>query len=147
MKNINIDKANAISSAAGVASQIPVTPKRAGSISMVISMNTKEREKARIAETIPLDSAVNIPLVKILKPMKNSARVQIRSMNWPCKNGYQGLCGDEGYSCCYDGNDGNYPQAGRNELFQFFMILLTIVIAEHRGDAVGITGVKRTGKH
>ena len=78
MKNINIDKANAISSAAGVASQIPVTPKRAGSISMVISMNTKEREKARIAETIPLDSAVNIPLVKILKPMKNSARVQIR---------------------------------------------------------------------
>ena len=45
---------------------------------MVISMNTKEREKARIAETMPLDNAVNIPLAKILKPIKNNARVQIR---------------------------------------------------------------------
>ena len=40
---------------------------------MAISMNTKEREKARTAEIIPLDNAVNIPLAKILKPIKNSA--------------------------------------------------------------------------
>ena len=45
---------------------------------MVISINTKEREKARTAETMPLDSAVNIPLAKILKPINKSARVQIR---------------------------------------------------------------------
>ena len=76
--NIHADRDNAMSSAAGVASQIPFTPKTAGRTSMVISMNTKEREKARIAETIPLDSAVNIPLAKILNPIKNSARVQIR---------------------------------------------------------------------
>ena len=76
--NIHADRAKAISSAAGVASQMPVTPKIAGRISMAISMNTKEREKARIAETIPLDSAVNIPLAKMLKPIKSSASVQIR---------------------------------------------------------------------
>ena len=45
---------------------------------MVTSMKTKEREKARIAETIPLDNAVNIPLAKMLNPIKNSASVQIR---------------------------------------------------------------------
>ena len=76
--NIHADRARAINSAAGVASQMPFTPKTAGRISIVISINTKEREKARIAETIPLDKAVNIPLAKILKPIKNSARVQIR---------------------------------------------------------------------
>ena len=76
--NINADRARAISSAAGVASQMPFTPQIAGRISMVISINTKEREKARIAEMTPLDNAVNIPLAKILKPIKNSARVQIR---------------------------------------------------------------------
>ena len=41
------------------------------------SINTKDLEKARIAETIPLDSAVNMPLAKILKPIKNSAMVHI----------------------------------------------------------------------
>ena len=41
-------------------------------------MNTKERENARIAETSPLDKAVNNPLAKILKPIKTSARTQIR---------------------------------------------------------------------
>ena len=45
---------------------------------MVMSINTKEREKARIAETIPLDRAVNRPLVKMLKPMKHRAREQMR---------------------------------------------------------------------
>lgn len=45
---------------------------------MVISINTKEREKARTAEIIPLDSAVNIPLAKILKPIKTRAKEQIR---------------------------------------------------------------------
>ena len=44
----------------------------------MISMNTKEREKARTAETTPLDRAVNMPLAKILKPMNSSAMVQIR---------------------------------------------------------------------
>ncbi len=73
LQNINMDKASAISSAAGVASQTPFTPNSAGRTSMAISMNTKEREKARTAEIIPLDNAVNIPLAKILKPIKNSA--------------------------------------------------------------------------
>ena len=44
---------------------------------MVISINTKERENARTADTTPLDSAVNIPLAKILKPIKSSAAVHI----------------------------------------------------------------------
>lgn len=44
---------------------------------MVMSINTKERENARIAEMIPLDSAVNIPLAKILNPIKSRARLQI----------------------------------------------------------------------
>ena len=45
---------------------------------MVISMNTKDRENARTADTTPLDSAVNIPLAKILNPINISAMVQIR---------------------------------------------------------------------
>ena len=44
---------------------------------MVISINRKDLEKASAAETIPLDSAVNIPLAKMLKPIKNSAAVHI----------------------------------------------------------------------
>ena len=44
---------------------------------MAISMNTKEREKARTAEIIPLDNAVNIPLAKILNPIKSNAAVHI----------------------------------------------------------------------
>ena len=67
----------AISSAAGVASQIPVTPKNNGSANKQITMNTKEREKARIAETIPLFKAVNIPLEKILNPINNNTILQI----------------------------------------------------------------------
>ena len=72
------DRANAINSAAGVASQTPFTPSSAGNTSMVIIMNTKDREKARTAETNPLDKAVNSPLAKMLKPIKRSARTQIR---------------------------------------------------------------------
>lgn len=72
-----MDNASAISSAAGVASQIPFTPIITGSASMAISINTKDLENARTAETIPLDKAVNIPLAKILKPIKRSAAVQI----------------------------------------------------------------------
>ncbi len=45
---------------------------------MAASMNTKDREKARMAETEPFDNAVNIPLANMLKPIKSSARVQIR---------------------------------------------------------------------
>lgn len=77
LKNRNADSVSAISSAAGVASQIPFTPRMRGSTIIVISMNTKDLENARTAETIPLDSAVNIPLVKILNPIKSSAMVQI----------------------------------------------------------------------
>ncbi len=70
---------------------MPFTPKMTGSASIVISINTKEREKARTAETMPLESAVNIPLAKILKPMKNKARVQMR---FPVTaNSYTGLSG------------------------------------------------------
>lgn len=69
---------SAINSATGVASQIPFTPKKAGRTSIVTNINTKEREKARMAETTPFDNAVNIPLEKILNPIKNSAKVHIR---------------------------------------------------------------------
>jgi len=67
--------ARAISSAAGVASQIPFTPKIMGRAIMVISINTNDRENARRADTIPLDNAVNIPLAKILKPINKRATV------------------------------------------------------------------------
>lgn len=42
-----------------------VYPQITGRISVVISMNTKEWEKVRIAKTMPLDNAVNILLAKI----------------------------------------------------------------------------------
>lgn len=54
-----------------------MTPKNNGSANKQITMNTKEREKARIAETIPLFKAVNIPLEKILNPINNNAILQI----------------------------------------------------------------------
>lgn len=72
------DKARAISSAAGVASQMPFTPKNKGSANIATSINTKDLENARTAETTPLDNAVNIPLAKILKPINSSAIVHIR---------------------------------------------------------------------
>ena len=71
------DKASAISSAAGVAIQIPFTPRIMGSTIIAASINTKDLENARTAETIPLDNAVNIPLAKILNPIKRRAAVQI----------------------------------------------------------------------
>ncbi len=43
---------------------------------MAASINTNDRENARTAYTIPLDNAVNIPLVKTLNPIKNRAIVQ-----------------------------------------------------------------------
>lgn len=67
-----------MSSATGVASQIPWIPNNAGRTSMVMSINTKDRENARTAEMIPLDNAVNIPLAKILNPIKSRARLQMR---------------------------------------------------------------------
>ena len=75
-RNINTDNTRAINSAAGVASQIPFTPKIKGNSIIVISINTKDLENARIAETIPFDRAVNIPLAKILNPINNNAIVQ-----------------------------------------------------------------------
>ena len=65
------------SSAAGVASHIPVTPNNKGRRSKHVTINTKDREKARTAETIPLFNAVNIPLEKILNPINNKAMLQI----------------------------------------------------------------------
>ena len=44
---------------------------------MVISINTKDLENASMAETMPLDNAVNIPLANILNPIKNRAMVHI----------------------------------------------------------------------
>ena len=73
-----IDKQIAANSAAGVASHTPVTPQIAGSISMAITINTKEREKASMAEISPLDNAVNIPLANTLKPIKMRAMEQMR---------------------------------------------------------------------
>ena len=49
----------------------------AGSISIAITINTKEREKASTAEINPLDNAVNIPLANTLKPIKMRADEQI----------------------------------------------------------------------
>ena len=72
------DRISAVNSAAGTASHAPVTPNRAGSISMAITIKTKDLEKARTAEINPLDSAVNIPLMNTLKPIKISATEQIR---------------------------------------------------------------------
>ena len=57
---------------------MPVIPIMAGRMSMVMSMKTKEREKAKTAEISPLDKAVNSPLAKILKPIKSSAKLQRR---------------------------------------------------------------------
>ena len=74
---MNADSISAISSAAGVASQIPFTPRSSGSTIMVISIKTNDLENASTAETIPFDNAVNIPLAKILNPIKKSATVQI----------------------------------------------------------------------
>lgn len=64
------DKINAINSAVGVANQMPFTPKKAGNTSIVININTNDLENARMAETTPLDNAVNNPLAKILNPIK-----------------------------------------------------------------------------
>lgn len=66
-KNIKTDNASAIDSAAGVASQIPFTPKISGNTIIVISINTNDLENARTAEIIPLDNTVNIPLLRELE--------------------------------------------------------------------------------
>lgn len=71
------DKINAINSAVGVANQMPFTSKKAGNTSIVININTNDLENARMAETTPLDNAVNNPLAKILNPIKNNATLQI----------------------------------------------------------------------
>ena len=68
----------AIPSASGLASQIPVTPKKAGKSRRQITINTKDLEKARTAETIPLFKAVNKLLEKILNPIKHRAILQSR---------------------------------------------------------------------
>ena len=68
----------AASSAIGFASHAPVTPSRAGRVNMAIIIKTNEREKARMADTMPLDRAVNIPLAKTLKPMNSNAIEQMR---------------------------------------------------------------------
>jgi hypothetical protein len=52
-QKMNLGRVSAINFAAGVARQIPFIPKRAGRISMVISMNTKELEKASTSEAMP----------------------------------------------------------------------------------------------
>lgn len=62
-------------SAAGVASQMPLTPNIRGRIIMAAIINTKDLENASTADTMPLESAVNIPLANMLKPMKSNAMV------------------------------------------------------------------------
>lgn len=75
---MNNDKQIAVNSATGVAIHTPVTPNKAGSVSIAMIINTKERENASMAEISPLDNAVNIPLVNTLKPIKIRAKEQIR---------------------------------------------------------------------
>ncbi|MEE1442558.1 MAG: hypothetical protein UGF43_02895 [Blautia sp.] len=63
----------------------------AGRSKRQIIINTKDLEKAKIAETTPLFNAVNKPLEKILKPIKNRAILQRRfpvTASW-----YTGLSG------------------------------------------------------
>ena len=72
------DSARAISSAAGVASQTPFTPKNLGSTIIATIMNTNDLENASTAETTPFDNAVNVPLANILNPMNRSAMVHTR---------------------------------------------------------------------
>ena len=67
----------AISSATGVASQMPFTPRIMGSTIMAAIINTKDLENASTAETTPLDKAVNIPLANMLKPINSNAMVHI----------------------------------------------------------------------
>ncbi len=70
---------------------MPFTPRSIGSTSMVISINTKDLENASTAETTPFESAVNIPLAQILKPIKKIAKVQIRfPYTARSKTGYSG---------------------------------------------------------
>lgn len=73
-----LDKQIAANSATGVANHTPVTPQITGSISIAITINTKERQKASTAEITPLDNAVNIPLTNTLNPIKMSAKEQMR---------------------------------------------------------------------
>ena len=56
---------------------MPFTPRNTGSTSIVTNINTNDLENARTAEITPFDNAVNIPLAKILKPIKSNATVQI----------------------------------------------------------------------
>lgn len=66
-------------------------------------MNTKEREKARMAETIPLFKAVNIPLEKILNPINNNAILQILFPVTASSNtGLSGLAKMLTSGFCYD---------------------------------------------
>lgn len=76
--SIHAARITASSSAAGLASQIPVTPKRAGRARRQTIIKTKDLVKASTADTIPLFKAVNIPLEKILNPINKRAVVQIR---------------------------------------------------------------------
>ena len=77
---MNIETANNIAnnSATGVASHIPVILNNNGNTNKDITINIKEREKAKIAEIIPLFKAVNMPLEKMLNPINNNAILQIR---------------------------------------------------------------------
>ena len=77
-RSIHVARIIAISSAAGFASQIPVTPRRAGRARRQMIIKTKDLVKASTADTIPLFRAVNIPLAKILNPINKSAVVQMR---------------------------------------------------------------------
>lgn len=57
-------------SATGTVSQIPFTSITNGSRNMDSNRKTNVRRKEMIAETFPLESAVNIPEEKILVPTK-----------------------------------------------------------------------------
>ena len=75
--NIKHDNNIANNSATGVANQIPVTLNNNGNTIKQITINTKERANARIAETIPLLRAVKILLEKMLNPINSNAILQI----------------------------------------------------------------------
>ena len=123
---------------------------------MVISMNTKEREKARTADTMPFDRAVNIPLAKILKPIKSSARVQMRfpvtarsctGLSGRAKTDTRGFVAAKEAVAVTREITAIIFQTDRDELFQFFMVLFSVTVAEHGRHAIGIAGIERTCEH
>ena len=76
-----MDTKKARISATGTASHIPSTPQIKGKSSKKITRKTNVRKKERIADTFPLDNAVNNAEEKILIPVNKKLSEKIAN---PC---------------------------------------------------------------